>query len=442
MTFTATPAFRSEDIPMPSTLESTGLRLDLVVQLVVKTLHLSGEMAGSEWSERLGLPFSAIEPAIDVMKADRLCEIVGGTSLGPLTYRYRITTMGRERAGMFLDRNMYVGVAPVPLEQYRRYMREFDASIPKRISRADVERGFSHLVLSQAVLDQLGPAVNSGQSIFVYGPPGNGKTVISQAIRGILPGDIWIPHALEVDGSIIQVFDPINHDAFPRPKESEGLQAANFYDRRWERCRRPLVTVGGEMQIESLDLTYNPTSGIYRPSLQLMANGGVLVIDDFGRQRCSPVALLNRWVHPLESRVDYLVLQSGQKVEVPFLTLPVFATNIRPSDLVDEAFLRRIQYKILAQNPTEPEFERIFERTCLERGVEFDRAHVRHLLDNVYRRRGMPFRGCHARDLIIQALALGRYHGDTTGLTIPLLDAAVATYFVDDQPLTEDERRS
>ena len=429
---TASAPFRSADIPMPTTLEASGLRLDMIVQLLVKTLHLTGEMTGTEWADRLGLAFTVIEAGVDTLKTERLCEIVGGTALGPLTYRYRITTLGRERAAIFLDRNLYVGFAPVPLDQYRRYMLEFDATAPKRIARADVERGFSHLVLSQQVLDKLGPAVNSGQSLFVYGPPGNGKTVISQAIRNLLPGDIWIPHALEVDGSIIQVFDPINHDAFAPPKASETFEATNQYDRRWERCRRPLVTVGGEMVLEALDLTYNPTSGIYRPSLQLMANGGVLVIDDFGRQRCSPVAMLNRWVHPLESRVDYLVLQSGQKVEVPFLTLPVFATNIKPEELVDEAFLRRIQYKILAQNPTPQEYARIFEKSCLERGIPYEPAHVTHLLDNVYTRRGIPFRGCHPRDLIGQAMALGQYLGEAKALTIPLLDAAVETYFIDD----------
>lgn len=429
---TSSVHFRSPDIPMPATLEEAGLRLDLVVQLLIKTLHLTGEMAGNEWADRLGLPFTAIAPGVDVLKAERLCEIVGGTALGPLTYKYRITTMGRERAAMFLDRNLYVGIAPVPLDTYRRYMNEFDVSTPKRIPKAEVERGFSHLVLCQAVLDQLGPAVNSGQSIFVYGPPGNGKTVIAQAIRNLLPGDIWIPHALEVDGSIIQVFDPINHDAFPRPQAPEGFEAPHQFDRRWERCRRPLVTVGGEMMLEALDLTYNPTSGIYRPSLQLMANGGVLVIDDFGRQRCSPISMLNRWVHPLETRADYLVLQSGQKVEVPFLTMPVFATNIRPEELVDEAFLRRIQYKILARNPTPDEFALIFERVCLERGIEFHQSHVRHLLDHVYGARGIAFRGCHPRDLISQALALGQYHGEPMRLTLPLLDAAVATYFIDE----------
>lgn len=427
-----THTWRAADLPMPATLEESGLRLDMIVQLLVKTLHLLGEMSGTEWADRLGLSYSVIAPGVEALKAEQLCEIVGGSTVGPPSYRYRITTMGRERAAVFLQRNMYSGIAPVPLELYRKYMRTFEATAPKRISKADVERGFSHLVLSQAVLDQLGPAVNSGQSIFVYGPPGNGKTVISQAVRNLLPGEIWIPHAIEVDGSIIQVFDPINHDAFPPPDAGSGLEATNQYDRRWERCRRPLVTVGGEMVLESLDLTYNPTSGIYRPSLQLMANGGVLVIDDFGRQRCSPVALLNRWTHPLESRVDYLVLQSGQKVEVPFVTLPVFATNIRPAELVDEAFLRRIQYKILAQNPTKQEFAKIFSNVCTEKGVEYDPAHVEHLLTDMYAPRGIAFRGCHPRDLISQALALGQYLGEPRRLTIPLLDAAVASYFIDE----------
>ena len=419
-------------VPAPLTLEESGLRMDMVVQLLVKSLYAAGELSGTELSDRLGLAFSALEPGIESLKAERLCEIVGGTSLGPPSYRYRVTTLGRERAALFLTRNMYSGVAPVPLDQYRRYMHAFDTSTPKRISREQVERGFAHLVLSQRVLNQLGPAVNSGQSIFVYGPPGNGKTVISQAIRNLLQGDIWIPHAIEVDGSIIQVFDPINHDAFPPPKEGPGLEEVNQYDRRWERCRRPLVTVGGEMSIDALDLTYNPVSGLYRPPLQLVANGGVLVLDDFGRQRSSPVALLNRWTHPLESRVDYLTLQTGQKIDVPFMTLPVFATNIKPADLVDEAFLRRIQYKIFAVSPTVEEFMHIFENVCRERDVPFDRGLVKHLIDHVYGPRAIPLRGCHPRDLIGQALALAQYLDEPRRLTVPLLESACATYFVDE----------
>jgi hypothetical protein len=423
---------RWSHVPEPLTLQDSGLRLDMVVQLLVKSLYATGELSGTELCDRLGVAFPVIEPGIESLKVERLCEIVGGTSLGAPSYRYRITTLGRERAALFLARNMYSGVAPVPLDQYRRYMLSFEAATPKRISRAQVESAYSHLVLSQKVLNQLGPAVNSGQSLFVYGPPGNGKTVISQAIRDLLPGDIWIPHAIEVDGAIIQVFDPINHDAFPPPKAGPGLEETNRYDRRWERCKRPLVTVGGEMGIEALDLTYNPVSGLYRPPLQLVANGGVLVLDDFGRQRCSPVALLNRWTHPLESRVDYLTLQTGQKVDVPFMALPVFATNIRPADLVDEAFLRRIQYKIFAQSPTPDEYARIFQGVCREREIAFDPALVQHLLDHVYEPRGIALRGCQPRDLIGQALALAQYLGEPRQLTVPLLEAACATYFVDE----------
>jgi hypothetical protein len=419
-------------LPAPASLEATGLRLDLVVQLIVKSLHFAGELSGIEMSHRMALPFPAIEPAIDALKAQRLCEIVGGTNVGPPSYRYRITTLGRERAATFLAGNMYAGEAPVPFDQYRRYMTAFAAAVPGRISPEDVASGFSHLVLSRRVLTQLGPAVNSGHSLFIYGPPGNGKTVIAQAIRELLKGDILIPHTIEVDGSIIKVFDPINHDAFAAPKAGPGLEVTDAHDRRWVRCRRPAVTVGGELTMEALDLVFSTVTGYYHAPMQLLANGGVLVVDDFGRQRCSPQALLNRWIHPLETRVDYLTLQSGQKIDVPFLVLPVFATNIKPAELVDEAFLRRIQYKVFAENPTPEEYARIFENVCREREVAFDPAVVGHLLDNVLGPRRIPLRGCQPRDLIGQALSLAQYLGDPPVVTVPLLEAACATYFVDE----------
>jgi hypothetical protein len=419
-------------LPAPESLEASGLRLDMIVQLLVKTLHFAGEMSGIELCDRLALPFPAIEPGIDALKAQRLCEIVGGSNVGAPSYRYRITTLGRERAATFLAGNMYAGEAPVPLDHYRRYMIGFSAGAPGRISPDDVARAFSHLVLSQHVLNQLGPAVNSGHSLFIYGPPGNGKTVIAQAIRELLKGDLWIPHAIEIDGAIIKVFDPINHDAHALPKPGPGLEATGVYDRRWVRCRRPAVTVGGELTMEALELVYSPVAGFYRAPMQLLANGGVLVIDDFGRQRCSPQALLNRWIHPLESRVDYLTLQSGQKIDVPFLVLPVFATNIKPIELVDEAFLRRIQYKVFAENPTPEEYTQIFENVCRERAIEFDPAIVRHLLDHVMAPRNIALRGCQPRDLIGQALSLAQYLGEPRRVTVPLLESACATYFVDE----------
>jgi SpoVK/Ycf46/Vps4 family AAA+-type ATPase len=292
----------------------------------------------------------------------------------------------------------------------------------------------SHLVISDRVLDQLGPAINAGHSMFVYGPPGNGKTVISQAVGRLMPGEIGIPHAIEVEGSIVRIFDPDNHEPIASEEpEDQSLELGVRHDNRWVRCRRPMVTVGGELMLDALELSYNPSSGFYRAPVQALANGGVLVIDDFGRQHCSPRDLLNRWIVPLESRVDYLTLQSGQKFEMPFLVMVIFATNIKPAELVDEAFLRRIHYKVFAESPTVPEFVKIFENTCKERALPFDPTVVEHLLLNYYRPRKIALRGCQPRDLIEQALSLAEYRGEPRRVTPELLDAACATYFVDDQ---------
>ncbi len=424
-------------IPAPRTLAETGLRPDEILHLQVKALHFAGELSGLELADRLGLGFSVIEPAIEMMKAQRLCEIVGGTSLGPPSYRYRITQLGREHAGTFLERNMYTGVAPVPIDQYRRYMGDFKKATDRPATRREVKEAFGHLVLSDRVLDQLGPAINAGHSLFVYGPPGNGKTVIAQGIRNVLPGDIWIPYAIEVDGSLIQVFDPVNHERLPEEPLGPGLESTIRHDARWVRCRRPAVMVGGELMLDHLELTYSPSGGFYRAPVQLLANGGVLIIDDFGRQQCSPQSILNRWITPPESRVDYLSLQNGQKLAMPFMVLPVFATNIKPVELVDEAFLRRIHYKVAAENPTEADFHQIFANCCRERGISFDPALVVDLLGRVYPKHNAKMRGCQPRDLIEQALALALYRGEPRRLTSELLESACATYFVDeDQGVT------
>ena len=334
----------------PKTLEDAGLSRDLVTQLVLKILHLSGELTGTELARRLGLPFFSIEPILTVIKQQHQCEISGG-ALGSPTYRYRITDVGRARAMLFMEHNHYVGYAPVPLRQYRQYMAEFKKSVRSKVGRESVRDAFSHLVISTRVLDQLGPAINGGHSMFVYGPPGNGKTVISQAIHNLLEGEIYIPHALEVEGSIIRFFDPVNHEPVPEAGLDDALDLSGNTDRRWIRCRRPMVMVGGELSLDQLELSYSPTMGFYRAPVQAVSNGGVLVIDDFGRQTCSPRDLLNRWIVPLESRVDFLTLQTGQKFDFPFMTLVVFATNVKPQDLVDEAFLRRIQYILPKARP-------------------------------------------------------------------------------------------
>ena len=305
---------------------------------------------------------------------------------------------------------------------------------PRGAPRASAFDGaFSHLVISDQVLDQLGPAINAGHSMFVYGPPGNGKTVISQAIHKLLEGDIAIPHAIEVEGNIIRLFDPVNHEVVAGDREGEGLAAAITGDRRWVRCRRPMVMVGGELTLDALELSYDPTTGFYRAPVQAIANGGVLVIDDFGRQRCSPRDLLNRWIVPLESRADFLTLQSGQKFELPIMTLIVFATNIRPAELVDEAFLRRIQYKIFAESPTVDDFKSIFATCCRDHGATAESGLVERLLIDYYRPRKIALRGCHPSDLIKQALSLASYLNRPPHLTMELLEAACNSYFVNDR---------
>lgn len=416
--------------PAPYSLEEAGLSVDIVTQLLLKILHLSGELRGIELAERLGLPFPALEPAFDQLKAQQLSEVVGAAALGAPSYMHRLTQAGRERAIMFLAGNKYQGVAPVPIDHYRRYMQQVRERTTRPLTRDEVRRAFAHLVMTQAMLDQIGPAVSAGHSLFVYGPPGNGKTMLSLAIRDLMIGDVYIPHALEVGGSIIQVFDPVTHTPVPVAATDSLFDAPKPVDRRWVRCRRPLVMVGGELTLDALDLSYNPISGFYRAPVQLVANGGVLVVDDFGRQLCPPQALLNRWITPLESRTDFLMLQSGQKFDIPFMVLIVFATNVRPSELVDEAFLRRIHYKVHAEGPSRADFARIFEKTCVELGIPYDPAHVAHLLDVVYPPRKIVPRGCHPRDLIKHSLELARYLDAPRELTIPLLDASCDSYFV------------
>jgi predicted ATPase with chaperone activity len=421
--------------PAPTTVAESGLNIDLLIQMVLKTLHLAGTIDGLDLSARLGVPFSVLEPALDDLKCQHHCEIVAGSLIGGAAYKYRITDAGRERAALFLQNNHYVGAAPVPLEQYRAYMRLFRDTVVNLATPDRVRAAFGHLVLSDRVLDQLGPAIRAGRSLFLYGPPGNGKTVISQSISNVLDGDIAIPHALEVEGSIIRLFDPVNHQAAPG-KEDDG-RAAGFdrgptFDRRWVRCRRPTIMVGGELTLDNLEVNYSPATGFYRAPVQMLANGGVLVVDDFGRQRCSPRDLLNRWIVPLETGHDYLTLQTGLKFDLPLATFVVFATNVRPSELVDEAFLRRIQYKVFAESPTHGDFLRIFRNYCKSVGVHFEEDAVEAMLRDYFRPRRIALRGCQPRDIVNQALAMADYSGLERRLTPALLEAACDSYFVDD----------
>lgn len=429
------PALSIIPVPRaPRTLAEAGLPFDLIVPLILKTLHFSGELSGAALSSRLGLQYSVIEPALQHLKSAYLVDISGGGLTGGPAFVYRITDAGRARTLLSLEQSHYVGPAPVPLEDYAAYMRAFAAAMPKTATRERVRHAFRNLVLSQRVLDQLGPAVNGGHSIFVYGPPGNGKTVISQAIRELLDGELAIPHALVADGHIIRLFDAAAHDPLPPPADTGGIDSGHDADdARWVRCRRPLVMVGGELELDNFDLAYRETTKVYQAPLQLTANGGLLIIDDFGRQKCSPVAMLNRWITPLESRIDFLTLQTGQKVVVPFVVLVVFATNIKPFELLDEAFLRRIRYKVFAESPTLSDFKRIFRNCCTERALDYDEALVDGLVREVFTPRRIPLRGTHPRDLIDQALSLADYLSQPRRLTPALLRDACASYFVDER---------
>jgi hypothetical protein len=415
--------------PLPATLEATGLPYDIVEQLLLKTLY-SAEATGHLISERLHLSYSIVEPLIERARAERLIEVRGAVGTGSAGYRYALSDLGRDRARQFLEVNHYVGPAPVPLTAYVAEMRAL-AAARGYIEREKLRRGFVNLIVNDAVLDRLGPAVNSGKAVFLYGPPGNGKSVLAEGMGRTLGGDMYVPYAIDVDGQVISVFDPINHESLDDENAPSSVVKSMSRDRRWVRIKRPVVIVGGELTLDMLDLTFNPISKFYEAPLQLKANGGVLLVDDFGRQRMRPDELLNRWIVPLEGRVDYLTLHTGKKFQIPFDVLAVFATNLDPQSLADEAFLRRIPYKIPILDPNIEQFSRIFELNCRLRHLKFHRVMVAYLQRRHYGPSGRPMRACHPRDLLEQVVALCRYRGIEPAITRELLDRACQAYFVD-----------
>ncbi len=420
--------------PVPETIRETGLTPESVTALTLKTLYVQGALTGRRLSERLHVPFEIIDDILLALQQRHLIEVGGVRGHGRGSYVYDLTAAGRERAQEAMLASMYVGPAPVPLESYTEWVQR-QSVLGMVVEPEEIQAALSHLVLSPHVLRQLGPAVNSGRSLFLYGHAGNGKTEAATSIARMLRGKVYLPFAVEVEGRIIVLQDPMHHEGGDRERDEEDdeviLAPIPEHDQRFACRERPVVFTGGELTLDQLDLKYDVNAKFYRAPVQMKVNGGVLIIDDLGRQMVRVDDLLNRWMVPLERRIDYLTLHTGHSFPIPFDCLIVFSTNIEPAELVDEAFLRRIHYKIHMDNPTREEYEEIFRRACEERGIAYDRRAVDQVFRNYYDGRHIPARGCHPRDIVLHACDLARYERRDPSLDERTLDDACRAYFLD-----------
>ena len=408
----------------PRSLAETGVRESVLEDIALKNLYLRGPFSVVELARQMRLSYDVAELLFSRLRAKVLCEVTGMRANVP---EIAITSSGRTRALELLAASQYAGAAPISLESYVEQVRR-QRALPRDIRAIDVERAFAHLVFDPETLAQFGTALNSAAPIFLYGPPGVGKTAAAEALSRVLASDeVWIPYAVEIDGQIVTVFDPVIHK--PAADEPGGGRPADR-DERWVLCQRPTVMVGGELTIEMLDLQFHPVTRYYDGPPQMKANNGVLIIDDFGRQRIQPEDLLNRWVVPLDRRIEFLTMVGGRKIEIPFEMLVVFATNLDPAQTLDAAFLRRIQTKIHIGAASEAQFTAIFYRVAAERDLEVSETALRELIAVICDGLHEELRPCHPRDLINQVCWAARYEGRKPKLDRSSLLRAVRTYFV------------
>ena len=423
----------------PETLQQTGLTLGFLNDMILRALYVRGGMLGLDLSKLLCLPFKVVEESLGFLKNEKCVEVLGGDLIGRISYRFNLTELGRQRAKEAFEMCAYVGPAPVPLEDYveqtyRQAVTAIDV-VPEALRAA-----FSHLVVSDELFNAVGPAIVSGKSVFIYGPPGNGKTSMAQAIGNFMNtsgGEIYIPYAFLAEHNVVTVFDSAVHervdedDAADRLEDNEAtirrLLNTGTVDPRWVKIKRPVIVTGGELNLGMLDLKYNPESNYYQAPLHVKANGGVFLIDDFGRQLCSPKELLNRWIVPLENRVDYLSLASGQKFQVPFEQLTMFSTNLDPKDLVDDAFLRRMRHKVEINAPPRDIYERIFSNMTRKLGMNPCPEAVDYMFERYYSR-GRPTRASDCRDLLETVQSICRFRRIPVQLTRELLAEAASSF--------------